>query len=69
MNHLVSVTSRILAPGVILGSGMALLMSAPASALLTAVGAIAGVVVLPVAMVVAASTAQNWWLRRLSYRG
>jgi hypothetical protein len=48
----------------ILVAGLILMMDAPSDALLTAVRMIAGVVVLPVAMVLAAAIAQSWWRRR-----
>ena len=64
MSNLVPVTTRILAPGAILVAGLILMMDAPSGALLTAVRVIAGVVVLPVAMVLAAAIVQSWWCRR-----
>ena len=64
MNNLVPLTTRILAPAAILASGMILMMGAPSDALLTAFRVIAGVVVLPVALVLASSIVQTWWLRR-----
>lgn len=64
MSNLVPVTTRILAPGAILAAGLILMMGAPTDALLTAARVIAGVVVLPVAMVLAAAILQAWWIRR-----
>ena len=64
MSNLVPVTTRILAPGAILAAGLILMMDAPSGALLTLVRVIAGVVVLPVAMVLAAAIVQSWWRRR-----
>jgi hypothetical protein len=64
MSNLVPVTTRILAPGAILASGMILMMGAPTDALLTFGRIVAGAVVLPVTMVAMASIAQSWWLRR-----
>ena len=64
MSHLVSVTTRVLAPGAILAAGMILMMGAPTDALLTAVRVVAAVVVLPVAMVLVAALGQSWWRRR-----
>ena len=66
MSNLVPVTTRILAPGAILASGMILMMGAPTDALWTLARIVAGAVVLPITMVAAASIGQAWWLRRHS---
>ena len=50
--------------GAILAAGLILMDYAPSGALLTLVRVIAGVVVLPVAMVLAAAIVQSWWRRR-----
>jgi hypothetical protein len=64
MSNLVPLTTRVLAPGAILAAGMIFMMGAPNDVLVTGLRIIAGVVVLPAAMVVTASLAQSWWRRR-----
>ncbi len=64
MSNLVPVTTQILAPAAILAAGLALMMGAPTDAWLTAIRVVAGVFVLPIALVGAAALFQVWWLRR-----
>ncbi len=68
MRHLVPITTRFLAPGAILAAGLVLMMGAPTDALVTALRIVAGVIALPVALVVAAYVVQAWWQRRVDAR-